>query len=119
MERALSLLKQKKFVEAKPILNQILDLKTQGTYPAYASYYLGEISRVQSDYDVAESHYKTTLQYSPDFWRAYNQLGKLCNRKKDYYRAITYWKKSLLIQPDQADVKEAISKMQNLVTAAN
>lgn len=117
IERALGFLKKKQFSEARPILFQILDLKTQGIFPAYASYYLGEISRVSNEYDQAESHYKNTVQYSPDFWRAYNQLGKICNRKKDYHRALTYWKKSLVIHPEQPELKDAIAKIQDLVGA--
>jgi DNA-binding response OmpR family regulator len=115
MDRALGLLKERKFVEAKPLLHQVLDLESQGTYAAYAAFYLGEISRAENQSDAAESHYKTAVQFSPDFWRAYRQLGKLCSLRKDYHRALTYWKKSLLIQPNQPDIQDAIKQLQSFV----
>ncbi len=115
MDRALGLLKERKFMDAKPVLLQILDVESQGTYAAYAAFYLGEISRAQNQSDVAETHYKTAVQFSPDFWRAYRQLGKICSLRKDYHRALTYWKKSLTIQPNQPDIQDAIKQLQNFV----
>jgi two-component system alkaline phosphatase synthesis response regulator PhoP len=112
IERARDLVRDKNFDEAKKVLNQVLTGGADETYLAFASFYLGEISRHSGNAQEAENHYKQAIQNSTQFWRAYNELGNIYHSRSDIRRALAYWEKSLLINPDQKDLKEKVDKLQ-------
>ena len=115
MERALEFIRNKNYKEAQGVLQQILQDAPEGTYPAYASFYLGEITRINGNLDEAENFYKKAVQHAPDFWRAYNELGNIYSARSDYHRAINYWKRSLVINNEQSTLKETVDRLQKEV----
>lgn len=112
VEKARELIKEKKFDDAKVVLTQILSGGADDTYRAFSSFYLGEISKAQGKLDESENHYKAAIQNSTQFWRAYNELGNIYHTRADIRRALAYWEKSLLINPDQKELKETVEKLQ-------
>jgi DNA-binding response OmpR family regulator len=112
IEKARDLIKQKNFGEAQQVLAQIMKGGTDETYLAFASFYLGEISKQSNKIEEAENHYKQAIQNSTQFWRAYNELGNIYHARSDVRRALAYWEKSLLINPDQKELKETVNKLQ-------
>jgi tetratricopeptide (TPR) repeat protein len=112
VETARGLIKDKKYDEAKKVLAQILGGGADDTYRAFASFYLGEISKAQGNLEESENHYKTAIQNSTQFWRAYNELGNIYHTRADIRRALAYWEKSLLINPDQKDLKDTVDRLQ-------
>lgn len=115
MERSLEYIRNKNYKEAQAVLQQILTDAPEGTYPAYASFYLGEITRITGNIDEAENFYKKAVQHAPDFWRAYNELGNIYSARSDYHRAINYWKRSLVINNEQSTLKETVDRLQKEV----
>lgn len=115
MERALEYIRNKNYKEAQGVLSQILSEAPEGTYPAYASFYLGEITRINGNTEEAENFYKKAVQHAPDFWRAYNELGNIYSARSDYHRAISYWKRSLSINTEQPTLKETVDRLQKEV----
>lgn len=115
MERALEYIRNKNYKEAQGVLTQILSEAPEGTYPAYASFYLGEIIRINGNLEEAEEFYKKAVQHAPDFWRAYNELGNIYSARSDYHRAINYWKRSLSINEEQPTLKETVDRLQKEV----
>ena len=71
---------------------------------------LAEISQKAADLFVQIS--KQAIQNSTQFWRAYNELGNIYQARADVRRALAYWEKSLLINPDQKELKESVNKLQ-------
>jgi len=117
MERALEYIRARNYPEAEKVLHEILNSGEQGTYPAYAAFYLGEITRIQGNKDQAENFYKTAVQHGADFWRAYNELGNLAQGRNDLHRAIAYWKRSLAINTDQQSLKDLVDRLQKEVVS--
>ena len=72
-------------------MNQILSGGADDTYMAFSSFYLGEISKAQGKLEEAENQYKTAIQNSTQFWRAYNELGNIYQSRADVRRALAYW----------------------------
>ena len=112
VEKARELIKEKKYDEAKQVLAQILSGGADDTYRAFSSFYLGEISKAQGNLEDSENHYKSAIQNSTQFWRAYNELGNIYHARADIRRAFAYWEKSLLINPDQKELKETVDRLQ-------
>ena len=112
IEKARDLIRQKNYTEATKVLRQVIDGGVDETYLAFASFYLGEISRHSGKTEEAENHYKQAIQNSTQFWRAYNELGNIYQARVDVRRALAYWEKSLLINPDQKELKESVNKLQ-------
>jgi twitching motility two-component system response regulator PilH len=118
MERALEYIRARNYKQAEGVLQEILQSGEQGTYPAYAAFYLGEITRIMGNKDEAENFYKLAVQHGPDFWRAYNELGNLAQARNDLHRAIAYWKRSLGINTDQQSLKELVERLQKEVVSS-
>jgi two-component system alkaline phosphatase synthesis response regulator PhoP len=112
IEKARDLVKEKNYTEAQQVLNQILKGGVDETYLAFASFYLGEISRQSNKPEEAENYYKQAIQNSTQFWRAYNELGNIYHARADIRRALAYWEKSLLINPDQKELKDTVNRLQ-------
>jgi two-component system, OmpR family, alkaline phosphatase synthesis response regulator PhoP len=112
IEKSRDLIRQKNYHEAKKVLKQVIDGGVDETYLAFASFYLGEICRHTGKTEEAENHYKQAIQNSTQFWRAYNELGNIYHARSDVRRALAYWEKSLLINPDQKELKESVNKLQ-------
>lgn len=112
VEAARDLIKEKNFDKAKEVLGQILSGAADDTYRAFASFYLGEIAKALGKLEESENHYKTAIQNSTQFWRAYNELGNIYHTRADIRRALAYWEKSLLINPDQKDLKDTVDRLQ-------
>ncbi|HSE40249.1 MAG TPA: response regulator [Acidobacteriota bacterium] len=112
IEKARELVKEKNYTEAQQVLNQILKDGVDETYLAFASFYLGEISRQSNKREEAENYYKQAIQNSTQFWRAYNELGNIYHARSDIRRALAYWEKSLLINPDQKELKDTVNRLQ-------
>jgi two-component system alkaline phosphatase synthesis response regulator PhoP len=112
VEKARDLIKAHKYDDAKQVLTQIMSGGADDTYMAFSSFYMGEISKAESNLDAAENHYKSAIQNSTQFWRAYNELGNIYQSRADIRRALAYWEKSLLINPDQKDLKETVDRLQ-------
>jgi DNA-binding response OmpR family regulator len=112
LEKARDLIKAKNYSEAQQVLAQIQKGGAEETYMAFASFYLGEISRQSNKIEEAENHYKQAIQNSTQFWRAYNELGNIYHVRADIRRALAYWEKSLLINADQKEIKEMVTKLQ-------
>jgi len=119
MEKAFNLIKAKNYKEAEAILRQILKGGGEGTYPAYAAFYLGEITRITGNLEEAENFYKMAVQHGPDSWRAYNELGNIYYSRHDYHRTIAYWKRSLAINAEQPALKETLDRLQKEVVSKN
>ena len=117
MERALEQIRARNYKEAEKVLTDILKSGESGTYPAYAAFYLGEITRIQGNKEQAENFYKSAVQHGPDFWRAYNELGNLAQSRNDMHRAIAYWKRSLAINADQQALRDLVDRTQKEVVS--
>ncbi len=55
--------------------------------------------------DDAIYYFQKALELNPDYVNALNNLGALYAIRNDYDEAISLWKRSLEIEPDQEDVK--------------
>jgi DNA-binding response OmpR family regulator len=112
LDKSREAIKQKKYGDAKELLQRVLSGATDPTYLAFGSFYLGEVNRLLGDVDEAEKLYKTAIQHNTQFWRAYNQLGSIYSSLSDYRRALAYWEKSLLINKDQPELQEEVRRLQ-------
>ena len=111
MKKATSLLNDKKFKEAEAVLHTILENCEEGSYPAYAAFYLGEITRSEGHLDDAALFYKKALEYESNFWRAYTQLGTVFHAKKETEQALKYWEQSLRLNSDQKQVAAFVARL--------
>ena len=67
IEKARDLIRQKNYDEATKVLRQVIDGGVDETYLAFASFYLGEISRHSGKTEEAENHYKQAIQTALNF----------------------------------------------------
>lgn len=62
-------------------------------------------------YHLAEQAYLRALELDPELVQAYNNLGTLYSLWGRTEDAVTYWRKSLELDPDQPDIREAIAEV--------
>lgn len=62
-------------------------------------------------YHLAEQHFLRALELDPELIQAYNNLGTLYSLWGRAEDAVDYWQKSLELEPDQPDIREAISEV--------
>jgi len=56
----------------------------------------------QEDWHHAVEEYEKSIEFKPDFVRAYNNLGNICTLLKDYEKAVVYYKRVIQLRPDLA-----------------
>lgn len=62
-------------------------------------------------YHLAEQAYLRALELDPELVQAYNNLGTLYSLWGRSEDAVRYWTKSLELDPDQQDIREAIAEV--------
>lgn len=113
IDKVEGMLEKKNYMEAELVLQGILE-RSEGVGDGLHKvlYYLGEVKRIAGNPDDAVIFYKKALQMKPDFWRAFTRLGILFLLKKDDRRAVSYFKQSLALNPDQKEIAAKLSHLQ-------
>jgi len=70
----------------------------------------GNNAMVRGDVDDAIAAYHRAISHKPDFSLAYSKLGEAYYRKKDFAQAVSYFKKSLDLNPLQTETLYRLGK---------
>lgn len=76
---------------------------------------LGFALAAQKDYEGASKHYKLALKAKPDYPVALNNLGYAQNKLLNTKDALTLYRTTLEIEPDNGTAKRAVKKLEKLV----
>ncbi len=76
---------------------------------------LGFALAAQKDYEGASKHYKLALKAKPDYPVALNNLGYAQNKLLKIKDALTLYRTTLEIEPDNGTAKRAVKKLEKLV----
>lgn len=98
---AVSLADQKKFDEAVPYFEQMVELNSLS---AAAHFNLANIKKAVSDFDGAIKSYKTTIELSRDHTAAYNNLGNLYRMLGQFDLAVEYLSTIARRFPNNAEI---------------
>jgi predicted alpha/beta superfamily hydrolase len=66
---------------------------------------------MQSDIDKAIAFFQLNIDMYPESYNVYDSMGEAWMNKGDYKKAITYYEKSIAINPNNQGGKDAIKKM--------
>ena len=76
---------------------------------------LGFALAAQKDYEGASKHYKMALKAKPDYPVALNNLGYAQSKLLNTKDALTLYRTTLEIEPDNGTAKRAVKKLEKLV----
>lgn len=105
---------QGKFDLAKERLLQSVEVAAKGKkYTAY--FYLGEIAEEEGDEQAAFDYYTKSVADNTTTWNAHYNLGKIYEKRKQYSNALNEYKRALLFNPRNTEIKDAVARVEKLV----
>jgi predicted alpha/beta superfamily hydrolase len=73
---------------------------------------LGYQALNSKSYDLAVEYFQMNINYYPDSYNVYDSMGEAWMKKGDYRKSISYYKRSLDLNPANKGAEEMIRKMQ-------
>lgn len=108
LDLALTLIKAKKYPEAKKCLEEIL-VKHNRSYRA--QFQLGMISYLEQKYDSAILHLEETVTINPDYIPAYNYLGLSYTREGNSDQAERSFQNGLKLKPKSLELNYNLARL--------
>ncbi len=87
----------KDYVVANAAFERALQLNVAN--PHFAYMWIGDIQRVQGQYDKARSAYREAVRVKPDYADAFNNIGLTYHLQKDYPNAVLFFEQAARLAP--------------------